>query len=124
MKFKLDENLGNQAAELLRRANHDVATVPGEKLCSSSDFELLKICGAEGRCLVTLDLDFGNPLNFPPKKYAGIAVLRLPNKPALQDLLDAMRTLNAGIARKNIEGQLWVIQPGRIRVYQSEEEDL
>ena len=51
-------------------------------------------------------------------------MLRLPNKPALQGLLEAMRTIIAGIARKNIEAQLWVIQPGRIRVYQPEEEDI
>jgi len=85
---------------------------------------VIKICEAEGRCLVTLDLDFGNPLNFPPNKYAGIAVLRLPNKPTEQDLLEAVRTMIAGLARKNIERQLWIIQPGRIRVYQSEEEDI
>ncbi len=124
MRFKLDEKLGNQAAELFRRANHDVATVPEQKLCSSSDLELLRICKVEDRCLVTLDLDFGNPLNFQPKKYAGIAVLRLPNKPTPNDLFDAVRTMIAGLAQKNIERQLWVIQRGRIRVYQPEEEDI
>jgi predicted nuclease of predicted toxin-antitoxin system len=124
LKFKLDENLGNQVANFLRRANHDVATVPEENLCSSSDLQLLKICEVEGRCLVTLDLDFGNPLNFPPKKYAGIAVLRLPEKPTPEDLLDAVGTMIAGLAGKNIERQLWVIQRGRIRVYQPEDEDI
>jgi len=31
----------------------------------------------KNRCIVTLDLDFLNPLVFPPEDYSGIAVLRL-----------------------------------------------
>jgi len=38
--------------------------------------EALPNGGAEGRCLVTLDLDFSNPFLFPPEDYAGIVVLR------------------------------------------------
>ena len=37
MKFKLDENLGRSAAELLRLAGHEVATVAGEELCGTPD---------------------------------------------------------------------------------------
>ena len=35
----------------------------------------------EERCLVTFDLDFGNPILFDPTKYGGIVVIRL-SKPA------------------------------------------
>lgn len=64
MKIKLDENLGQRGAELFRAAGHDVATVPGQGLCSASDRELIMACKAEKRCLVSLDLDFANPLVF------------------------------------------------------------
>ncbi|WP_448596809.1 DUF5615 family PIN-like protein, partial [Thermoleptolyngbya sp.] len=47
----------------------------------------------EERCLVTLDLDFSNPLSFDPTQYSGIAVLQLPNQASHQDLLDAILTL-------------------------------
>lgn len=76
MKLKLDENLGRRAATMLRTAGFDVAIVPEEGLCSASDQQLLEICRQEGRCLVTLDLGFGNPLRFPPASYPGIAVLQ------------------------------------------------
>ena len=98
-----------------------MATVPEQGLCSVTDRELIDICRSERRCLVTLDLDFSNPLRFKPSDYTGIAVLRLPSKPTPNDLFDLVRTLIGGLARQNIEGQLWIVQRGRIRVYQQEE---
>ncbi|MGH7230304.1 MAG: DUF5615 family PIN-like protein [Nitrospiraceae bacterium] len=56
-EIKLDENLGRRCADLLRKAAHDVATVPEQRLCSSSDRQLIDICRAEARCLLTMDLD-------------------------------------------------------------------
>lgn len=36
MKIKRDENLGENGAALLRQAGHDVATIPGQDLCSAA----------------------------------------------------------------------------------------
>ena len=77
MRLKLDENFGRRAAEILAAAGHDVATVVDEDLCRTSDGDIAWVCHAEGRCLVTLDLDFGNPLVFKPADYAGLVVVRL-----------------------------------------------
>ena len=121
MRLKLDENLGTRGRDLLLQAGHDVVTVPEQSLCSAADRVLIDICRSERRCLVTLDLDFSNPLRFKPSDYAGIAVLRLPTKPTPDDLFDLVRTLIGGLARQNIEGQLWIVQRGRVRVYQQEE---
>ena len=84
MKLKLDENLGVRCADLLAEAGHDVATVPGEGMCSASDLESIRVCRDEERCLVTLDLDYANTLRFRPSDYRGIAVLRLPARPDLR----------------------------------------
>ena len=121
MKLKLDENLGARGADLLRQEGHDVTTVAGQGLCSSTDHTLIAACRREGRCLVSLDMDFGNPLRFKPSDYPGIAVLRLPAKPSHELLLYAVKTLIAGLARSTIAGRLWIIQPGRIREYQQED---
>ena len=78
MKVKLDENLGAIGSGFLRSAGVDVATVAEQHLLSTPDADLVRACSAEGRCLVTLDRDFADPLRCPPRQYAGIIVVRLP----------------------------------------------
>lgn len=87
MKLKLDENLGARGRDVFLRYRHDVLTVPEQKLESARDQQLIDICRSEERCLVFLDLDFSNPMVFPPSEYAGIATLRLGVEAGLNELL-------------------------------------
>lgn len=43
-----------------------MCTVPAQALPASNDRHLIEVCGREGRALVTLDVDFANPLVYPP----------------------------------------------------------
>ena len=76
LKFKLDENPCPDCARLFIDAGHDSTTVLVQGLAGTSDSDLIMHCRAEGRALVTLDLDFANPLVFKPSAHHGIAVLR------------------------------------------------
>ena len=72
MRFKLDENLGTRGLKELREAGYDVMTVREQQLCGHPDSQVIDICTAEKRCLITLDTDFADTLTYPPEKYAGI----------------------------------------------------
>lgn len=72
----------------------------------------------------TLDLDFANPLLFKSGVTSGIAVIRLPGKPNHEDLVRASSTLIAGLEQADIRGKLWIIQPGRLREYHPESEEV
>lgn len=76
MRVKLDENLGRAIAQIFREAGHEVATVQDQGFGGIHDEALYERCRQEGRCLVSLDLDFSNVLRLLPDPTAGLAVLR------------------------------------------------
>ncbi len=77
MTFKVDENLPVDAAELLREAGYDTATVLEQRLSGAVDSAVASFCRQEGRTLVTLDLDFADSRAYSPAQYPGLIVLRL-----------------------------------------------
>ena len=65
MKFKTDENLPEEAAELLRSAGHDASTVIGQSMGGAPDPDLASLCRREQCVLVTLDLGFADIRTYP-----------------------------------------------------------
>lgn len=45
-------------------------------------------------------------------------MLRLPNRATHQDLLSAISTLIIALQTEEVFGKLWIVQQGRIRIYQ------
>jgi len=124
MKFKLDENFGTRTQQIFRAAGHDVQTVREEELQGSSDQYLYGMCCTEQRCLVTLDLDFADVTRFPPSQTNGIVVIRVPRNPSLSLLERLIRQFLQMLTQFSVEKQLWIVEVGRIRVHQSEEDEV
>jgi predicted nuclease of predicted toxin-antitoxin system len=114
MTLKLDEDFDARLVPLLNAEGFDADTVLAEGLRGSPDETIYEPCKANGRTLVTLDLDFSNPIHFPPKDTAGIVVVRSPQAvlPMIRaTLMSVLPQLKTGMVR----GKLWIVEPGRIR---------
>ncbi len=88
----------------------------------SHDEALYERCRQEGRCLVSLDLDFSNVLRFPPDPTAGLAVLRPAGRPTLGALKALAHRLVQALSIESITGRLWIVETDRIRIHESSEQ--
>ncbi len=79
MKLKLDENIPQSAATRLAALGYDVDTVLDEQLGGRSDEDIWTAEQAEGRFLLTHDLDFSDMRKFERGKHAGVLIVRLPD---------------------------------------------
>ena len=77
MRIKLDENLPIAVLGDLAEMGHDVDTVPSEKLGGAVDEEVWAAAQAEGRFLITQDLDFSDIRRFAPGTHKGLLLIRL-----------------------------------------------
>ena len=66
---------------------------------------------------VDLDLDFANPLRFPPRRFPGIAVLRPPAPLHRDNIRRTLRTFCETAKRQPIQGKLWIVELDRVREY-------
>jgi predicted nuclease of predicted toxin-antitoxin system len=123
MKFKLDENFGQRTQDIFKKAGHDIHTVREEGLAGASDNSIYTICRQEQRCLITLDLDFADVIHFPPQTTGGIIVIRTPRNQNLSTLESLIRQFLQALKQDHVEGQLWIIEPNRIRIHQISEEE-
>jgi hypothetical protein len=121
MKIKLDENFDARLVPVLAVDGHDVDTVPSEGLSGSADETIYATCQTTGRVLITLDLDFSNPFRFPPDATEGIIVVR-PPRPILPAIKATLVSILSQLKTQPLKGLLWIVEPGRIRVYDPHEE--
>ena len=115
MLFKVDENLHEEVASLLRLSGHDAMSVYDQQMRGRTDEELAAVCQRERRAIITQDLDFSNIVAFPPEDYAGIIVLRL-HDPSRPSALAAMRRLLVLLESEPLAGCLWSVDDVGVRI--------
>ena len=115
MKFKIDENLPIEVAEILNQNGHEAKTVIDQNLGGEDDTEIASVFQREERVLITLDTDFGDIRTYPPGKYPGIIVLRLKrqDKPYILNVFTGLVDI---LEQEPLKSHLWVVDENRIRI--------
>ena len=92
MRIKLDENLPAGLVPLLTALGHEVDTVPAEDIGGKDDDVVWRTAQAEGRFLVTQDLDFSDVRKYAPGTHHGLLLVRLPQpgRIALQERVSSL----------------------------------
>ncbi len=115
MKFKIDENLPVEVAELLRQAGYDAVTVVEQHLGGSPDPNVARVCQQENRALITLDTGFADIRTYPPNQYAGIIVLRLKEQDKAS-VLEVCADLVRLLAEESLTNSLWIVDEQHLRI--------
>ncbi len=115
MKFKIDENLPIEFADLLITAGHQAMTVNEQHPRGKTDSVIIDTCVRGGYILVTLDLDFADIRAYPPTQYPGLMVFRVVRQDK-RHLIEVFQRVVPVLMREPIEGRLWIIEETRIRI--------
>lgn len=115
MRFKIDENLPEEVAAILRSVGYDTQTVQDQGLVGAVDDMILSVCQHEARVLMTLDLDFADVRAYPPGENSGVIVLRLRTQDK-GHVLDVIGRLLPLLAREPVENRLWIVEETRVRI--------
>jgi len=119
MRFKIDENLPLEFAELLRDAGHDALTIHDQGMGGNPDAHVAVVCQSEQRALITLDLDFADIRTYPPTEHHGIVVFR-PRNEAKATVLRLLQHLIPLLASEPLVGNLWILQENGLRIREGE----
>ncbi len=115
MRFKVDENLPIEIADLLNHAGHHATTVRDEALSGSSDLKIASVCREERRALITLDTDFADVQLYPPEQFSGLIVLRLrrQDKPYVLEICGRFVPL---LFTEPLDRHLWIVEDHQVRI--------
>ena len=114
MRIKIDEDLPNAAAELLRQRRYEANTVVGQGMGGWKDPELWRAVQHEGRFLITADKGFGDIRTYPPGTHAGVLLLR-PDEDGIGPILELLEVVLDRIGLEELKGAITVVTPRGIR---------
>ncbi len=114
VRFKLDENLPADLADVFHGAGHDAVTALDQDLKGARDSILASVCMRESRALITLDTNFADIRMDPPDAYPGIVAFR-PSSRSRDHILRIGARLLHVLSDATLAGQIWIVEDSRIR---------
>ena len=117
MRFLVDEDLPRSVGELLRRYGHEAVDIRSAGLRGAGDAVVASYAQNHELCLLSADTGFADIRNYPPEKYSGVVVLRLPAKATSSTILTLLESLLLQSEIVNqLNGKLAIVEPGRVRI--------
>src|SRR5215467_245025 len=120
LRFLADHCVSNTTVQTLREAQHEVFRLRDVLPVESSDAIVLAKAQEIDAVLISLDGDFADIINYPPKDFKGIIALQMGNHPEiLPRILARLKAyLKSQPAMENYRGKLIVVEADRVRVRQ------
>jgi predicted nuclease of predicted toxin-antitoxin system len=115
MPFLADMGVDVRIVEWLRRQGHDATNVRDEGLHRSPNGEIFEKAAAEGRVLLTFDLDFGEIVALTKGRKANIVLFRLHNT-RTPHVVDRLAAVLGDCAEALQRGAVVVVEEVRHRV--------
>ena len=120
LRFLADHCVSNSTVQTLQEAQHEVFRLRDVLPVDSSDAIVLAKAQEIDAVLISLDGDFADIINYPPKDFKGIIALQMRNHPEiLPRLLSRLKAyLESQPAMEHYRGKLIVVEVDRVRVRQ------
>lgn len=120
LRFLADHCVSSATIQILREGNHEVLRLRDVLPVESSDAIVLAKAQEIDAVLISLDGDFADIINYPPKDFKGIIALQMRNHPEILPRLLArlMAYIDSQPAMEHYRGKLILIEADRIRVRQ------
>src|SRR5947209_8131980 len=115
MRFQLDENMPGVLLADLAALGHDAETCEQEGIAGTGDPAISAQATAEGRVVLSFDLDFANIVVFPPGTHSGHVVLRL-HRPDVPSARAAVARLIRYVSESEMHGSIVIVDDTRIRI--------
>jgi predicted nuclease of predicted toxin-antitoxin system len=115
-RFLVDENLPRELAQHLRSAGHDAVHVYEVTLRGAADERIFSYAQDQVRCIITADLGFGNPYQYPPP-HAGIVVARLPDSLSTDSRTRIIDQALITLQGTDLHNLLVTVEPSRVRIH-------
>jgi len=117
VRFLLDANLPRSVVGLLQKSGLECVHVRDCGLASAADAEIAAYAQCGQFTLITRDIDFADIRTYPPERYAGLVVCRLPDTATAVMICELISQL---ISQADVigalPGRLALVEFGRVRL--------
>lgn len=112
----VDEDLPRIIDAVLAELGFKVKDVRDYGLRGKKDREVMRFAVKHKAVLFSGDLGFANIVEYPPKKYHGIVILRFPNELSTKAVAEGTQKALFEMGEKEYRGNLVIVEPGRVRI--------